>query len=81
MKVRYEPAVVWGALQALVVAVVTLVVAFGVQLSADQQAAIVGAVAALGAVVSSLVVRSQVTPVAKLEDHGVHVPGALPPAP
>jgi hypothetical protein len=53
-----EPAVVVG----VVVALLGLAGAFGLALNEEQTAAIVGVVTAVGAIVSSLVVRSRVSP-------------------
>ncbi len=71
---KYEPAVVAGALQVLVAAVIGLAVAFGAPVTDEQAAAIVAAVTALTAVVSAFAVRARVTPVAKLDAAGVPVP-------
>jgi hypothetical protein len=60
-KIRNEPAVVVG----LVVAVLTLVVAFGVPISADQKAAVVGVVGAVLTLLGAGVTRSQVSPAQK----------------
>ena len=59
--IRSEPAVITG----LVVAVITLVVAFGIPISDDQRSAIVGLVGAVLAILGGGVVRSQVTPTNK----------------
>ncbi|GAC1373670.1 MAG: hypothetical protein NVSMB4_00440 [Acidimicrobiales bacterium] len=53
--IRHEPAVIAGA----IAAIIALAIAFGVHLSADQTGAIMAVVSAVGA----LLVRSQVTPV------------------
>jgi hypothetical protein len=57
--IRREPALIVGLIEALLV----LAVAFGLDLTAEQTAAIVAVATVLG----GLVVRSQVTPVAELE--------------
>jgi hypothetical protein len=57
--IRREPALIVGLIEALLV----LAVAFGLNLTAEQTAAIVAVATVLG----GLVVRSQVTPVAELE--------------
>jgi hypothetical protein len=57
--IRREPALIVGLIEALLV----LAVAFGLDLTAEQMAAIVAVATVLG----GLVVRSQVTPVAELE--------------
>lgn len=46
-----DPSAWWGAVGALVGAIITLLVAFGVELTPDQQAAILGVVAAAGPLV------------------------------
>lgn len=69
---RTEPTVVWGAIGSLVTAGIALAVAFGFHLSEPQSTAINVFVGALGAVVTLLVIRSQVTP-------AVSVP-SVPPA-
>jgi len=61
---RTEPARVVGFITALV----ALLVAFGVELSSDQQNAILGIVAAVLILLGSEVTRSQVTPTAKAEE-------------
>lgn len=53
-----EPARIVG----LVVAVLALLVAFGVQISTEQQTAIVGAVTAIIVVLGAEITRSKVTP-------------------
>lgn len=60
--IRREPA----AITALVVAVITLIVAFGTPIDDSQRSAIVGLVGAVLAILGGGVVRSQVTPTAKL---------------
>ena len=59
--VRTEPAAITG----LVVAIITVVVAFGVPIDDSQRSAIVGVVGAVLAILGAGVVRSQVTPLAK----------------
>lgn len=53
-----EPALIVGAVEALVV----LAVAFGVPITGDEKAAIIGAVSAVLMLVGAVVTRSQVTP-------------------
>jgi hypothetical protein len=60
----YEPALWVG----LVEAVIVLLVAFGVPITADEKAAVIGLVSAVLAVVGAFITRSQVTPVAKLDN-------------
>jgi hypothetical protein len=57
-----EPAMVVGT----IVAILALLVSFGVPLKVDQQNAIRGVAEAIGVLVAAYVVRSQVSPVAKL---------------
>lgn len=52
-----EPVVTVGAISAAVAAVIALLVAFGLNLSADQTAAIMGVVAVIAPVVAALVAR------------------------
>ena len=63
---RNEPAVILSTVLAAVVALLALLVSFGVDLTGDQQTAIVGAVGAVGSLVVGLITRSLVTPTAKL---------------
>lgn len=58
--IRQEPALIAGAIGA----VVSLVIAFGVHLSSDQ----VGAISAVVAAVLAVIVRSQVSPVVPTVD-------------
>jgi hypothetical protein len=55
-----EPLITVGAITAGVTAVLALLVAFGLSLSADQQAAILGVVAVVAPLVVSLVGRGRV---------------------
>ena len=74
---RNEPTAVWGAIGALVTAGIALGVAFGLHLTEQQATAINVFVGALGTVVTLLIIRSQVTPVAKSAAPSV---SAVPPA-
>lgn len=56
-----EPALWVGLVQAVLI----LLVAFGVPLTVDQKAAVIGLTSAVLAVIGAVVTRSQVTPVAK----------------
>ena len=58
-----EPAVVIGTVSGIVAAILALIIAFGGSLSDDQQAAIMGVVAALAPIVSGILTRRKVTPV------------------
>jgi hypothetical protein len=60
---KNEPAVAVGTITAVVTALLALLTAFGLSLSADQTAAILGVVAVLGPLVAAFVTRSKVTPV------------------
>lgn len=59
-----EPLVTNSSIIAIVTAVLALVVAFGLELSQDQQVAILGVTATVVPVILALVTRGQVTPVA-----------------
>lgn len=59
-----EPLVTASFITALVTAVIALVVALGIDISDDQQTAILGLCAALAPVAVALLARSKVTPVA-----------------
>jgi hypothetical protein len=58
-----EPVLTTATVVTLVTAIVTLVAAFGVDVSDKQAAAIVGVVTALGTIVGAIYARSKVTPV------------------
>ena len=59
---RKEPAITVGTVSAAVAAVLTLLVAFGIDVTEEQQTAILGVVAALGPIVTGLLIRRKVTP-------------------
>lgn len=59
-----EPAVVVGLITAVVTAVVAVLVAFGVDLTTEQQVAILGLVAAVAPIVAAILTRGRVTPAA-----------------
>lgn len=63
-----QPAAAVSTITAVVSAAITLVVAFGVNLSTDQTAAILGFVAIVGPLVSGLITRTKVTPTAQIVD-------------
>lgn len=67
---KTEPAVTTNAIMGLVTAGVALGVAFGLDLSTEQQGAIFAFAAAALAVLGGVVIRSQVTPVAETEATG-----------
>ncbi len=58
-----EPAAVIGLVGTAVASVLALIVAFGVDLTAEQQAAILGVVAGVGPVIVGLLIRPRVSPV------------------
>lgn len=60
---KNEPAITVASITAVVVAAIALLVAFGVQVSDEQAAAIVGFVAVVGQLVAGYVTRGKVTPV------------------
>lgn len=55
-----EPAAIIGTITGLVAAVIALVVAFGLDLTPEQQTAIVGATAVLAPVIATLITRGHV---------------------
>lgn len=59
---RKEPAITLGTISAAVAAILTLLVAFGLDISEDQQTAILGVVATVGPIVAGLLIRRKVTP-------------------
>jgi len=61
---QWEPAVWMGLIEAVLI----LAVSFGVPITTEQKTAIIGVSSAVIAVIGSFVVRSQVTPTAKLEN-------------
>lgn len=60
---KNEPAITVASITAVVAAIIGALVAFGVNLSDDQQKAILALVAVVGPVVAGLVTRRKVTPV------------------
>lgn len=61
-RIKNEPVAFWGLLTELVLATFAILLAFGVELSQEQTAAILLGFAAVGAVIVFFV-RSKVTPV------------------
>ena len=61
-----EPLITVASITAGVTALLTLLVAFGLDLSGEQQTAILGVVAVVAPVVVALVTRPKVTPNAKV---------------
>ena len=79
-----EPLVSAASITALVSAVVAVLAAFGLDLSQDQTAALVGLVAVVAPLIVALVVRPKVTPVAdpRTVDGVPLIPvGSTPPPP
>lgn len=66
---KTEPAITIASITALIAAVITLGTAFGLNLSEDQQAAILGLVAVAGPIVAGVLTRRQVSPTAPAADH------------
>lgn len=81
---RREPAIVTASAVALATAILTLLVAYGIDIDPGQQAAIVGAVSAAlstaALLTTGVVIRAQVTPsssvVERTDGHGSVVAGA-----
>ena len=61
---KVEPALVTGAVSAILV----LVTAFGLPLTEDQKAAVLGSIVPVLVLVQALVTRGQVTPNAKVDE-------------
>jgi hypothetical protein len=64
-----EPVAVITSVIAFISAVIAMLPLFGVPLTAEQAAGIMAVVVAAGGVVSTLLIRSQVTPVANPRDN------------
>lgn len=64
--IKGEPALTTSTITSLVAAAITLLVSFGLPLSADQQVAISAFVAIVAPIVAGLVTRTQVTPAAEV---------------
>lgn len=77
---KSEPAQIIGWLTAIVAAVITLLIAFGVQITADQRTAVLGLLAAIAPVVAAYAIRSQVTPTAKATAVVAQALQTIPPA-
>lgn len=79
MNVKNEPVTLTGLIIAVVTVVISLVTAFGLNVSPDQAAAIIGTVSAVAALVGFLLARRQVTPTvnvaAQLDKTGTVVAG------
>ena len=64
-----EPVAIIAAIIGLIEAVIALLPLFGVALTVEQQAALMGVVVAAGSVASAIWARSLVTPVANPQDN------------
>ncbi len=60
---KREPAITVGTISAAGAAILTLLVAFGLDITEEQQTAILGVVAAVGPIVTGLLIRRKVSPV------------------
>lgn len=60
---KREPAITVGTVSAAVAAILALLVAFGLDVTEEQQTAILGVVAALGPIVAGVLIRGKVSPV------------------
>lgn len=82
---KTEPSVIAGTATAVVTAALALLVSFGLGLTDDQQKAILGFVAVVAPLVGAFIVRSKVTPNAKvvetIEPDGTRIAGEASPAP
>ena len=78
MSKKSEPLVYRGLVTATVAAVLSGLIAFGVDISADQKAALLGIVASVSALVVAVWSRGEVTPVDSLpeEVNNLEEPGA-----
>lgn len=80
-----EPAAVTATITALVAALITLVVAFGLDLTKEQEVAIIGITAVLAPIIAGLITRTKVSPastvVAQSVTSGAVVAGPASPLP
>ncbi len=72
---KREPLAATATAVALAGALLTLAVAFGVDLTPDQQAAVLGVVAVIAPIMVAVIVRAKVTPVAAPRLNGILEPG------
>lgn len=73
-----EPSIIVGTITAVVTAAIALLVAFGVELSTEQQVAVLGVVAAVAPLVAALITRTKVhanASVAAVSVHGTTLAG------
>ncbi len=66
--VKPEPALSVGGVVSALAALLTLLVAFGVSLTPDQTAAVLGFAAVAGPIIAGAVIRGKVRPVATSRD-------------
>lgn len=82
---KTEPSVLAGTATAVVTAALALLVSFGLGLTDDQQKAILGFVAVVAPIIGAFIVRSRVTPNAKVVEtvnpDGTRVAGEASPLP
>lgn len=64
-----EPSVVIGLVTTAVAAVLALLVAFGIDVTAEQQVAILGVIAGVGPLLAGILIRRKVTPDARVVEH------------
>lgn len=69
MDPRPQPLLTAAGLQAAVGAVIALLVAFGLKLTGEQTAAVLGVFAVLGPIVTAFATRTKVTPLADPRDN------------
>ena len=80
-----EPALIIGLVTAAVASVLVLLAAFGVDLTPEQQVAVIGVIAGVGPLVAVIITRGKVTPAAvvveALNPDGVRIAGPASPLP
>lgn len=67
MNMQTEPARIIGLVGAAVQTILVLLVAFGIDVTKDQQLAIIGAIAAIGTLITALLIRGKVYAPASVE--------------
>jgi hypothetical protein len=65
-KLQNEPVMTAGVITAIITAVITLLAAFGLDMTAEQQAAIIALAAIIIPIAANYLARAKVTPVHKL---------------
>ena len=66
---KREPVVVINALVTVITSTIMLLVAFGLPMTKEQSSTLITLIGAVGALIATLVSRSQVTPVANPKDN------------